>query len=403
MTRLRLTEYRTLEGVDFSSEQIRAIQALDPTPLSLTPNHVNPSLTDLTAGSLVGVVHTSGLDIEIHPKLTIDRLLFLLSFTMDPKNWPDVHSEFEQRDSLLEAIIPGFVFQVRRTLRNGVLQGYRTEEDALITVRGRIRISEQIRRRYGLAPPIELQFDEFTEDIPENQLLKAAIHRLSKLPIRSQRIRQLLRGFDLALQHVSLVEFTPQMIPDINWTRLNERYRPAVELARLILRATSFDLGAGRVAASAFLVNMNAVFESFVVVSLGDALKKRGMRLVRQDARLRLDERRQISLEPDLSCWAGGRCLFVGDVKYKRTEDNRGKNADLYQLLAYTVAADLRGGLLIYAKGEEEPRHHDVVHIGRTLRVEALDLEVSPAGILRQIDGIAGFVQRSAQREAVTF
>ena len=46
-----------------------------------------------------------------------------------------------------------FVAAVTRALPRGVLQGYRSEEDALPTVRGRIRFDEQIKRRYGRFPP----------------------------------------------------------------------------------------------------------------------------------------------------------------------------------------------------------------------------------------------------------
>jgi 5-methylcytosine-specific restriction enzyme subunit McrC len=391
MTRDRLTlrEYASLDAIPLTVSQVTAIQALSPAPLTLVPSRQVPETFDLYSSSFVGIIKADNLEIQLTPKLSISRLLFLISYAMNPRDWHKIAVTFEQRSSLLEAIIPGFVFQVRQALRRGVLQGYRVEEDALLTVRGRIRFAEQIQRRHGLAPPVELRFDEFTEDVTENRLLKAAIHRLTKLQIRSESVRQSLREFDLALQHVSLVEYSPRQLPEVTYTRLNERYRPAVELAKLILRATSFDLGSGSVAASAFLLDMNVVFERFVTRALDESLKRSGIRIVSQDKRLYLDESRRINLVPDISCWDLGRCTFVGDVKYKRTEGNRGTNPDLYQLLAYSVAADLPGGTLIYAKGEEEPTTHTVVHAGKQLRVIALDLEVPPDAILAQIDRIA--------------
>jgi 5-methylcytosine-specific restriction enzyme subunit McrC len=402
-TRLILHEYRSAEAVALTVSQIRALQRLRPAPLQIMPHPDDPALYDLTPGSLVGLIAIGELEIEIRPKLPINRLLFLLSYSMDPENWRALHAEFAQRDSLFEAIIPGFVYQVRQALRRGLLQGYRAEEDALFTVRGRIRVSEQIRSRYGLAPPIELRFDEFTEDIVENQLIKAAIHRLWKLRIRSPRIRQVLREFDLALQNVSLVEFPARSIPEVRFTRLNQRYRPAILLSRLILQATSFDLGTGAVSASEFLVDMNSVFEHFVVVALGESLRHRGLAIAVQDDRLRLDMDNRIRLVPDISVWHERRCIFVGDVKYKRTEWNRGANPDLYQLLAYTVAADLPGGVLIYARGEDEARTHTVRHIGQQLTVESLDLESSPEQLLQQIERITGSVAVSARQPLAVF
>ena len=66
-----------------------------------------------------------------------------------------------------------------------LLRGYRREEDALNTVRGQIRFADQVGRRYGLPLPIEVAYDEYTEDIEQNRLLKTAIHRLAHTQIRS--------------------------------------------------------------------------------------------------------------------------------------------------------------------------------------------------------------------------
>jgi 5-methylcytosine-specific restriction enzyme subunit McrC len=385
-------EYRTLPGVALSLDEITELRSLNPSPLAITPSAGQPGVYDLTAGSYVGVVKLDGCTITIHPKLAIDRLLFLLAYGMNPRDWRNIASRFEQRESLLESIVPGFVYQVRQALRRGVLQGYRVHEEALSTVRGRVRFSDQIRRRYGIAPPVEVRYDEFTEDVLENRLIKTALHRLTRLSIRAAWVRRSLREFDLALERVSLVEFAPNHLPDVGYTRLNERYRPAVELARLILRATSFDLAPGRVGASTFLIDMNGVFEHFVVVALREALRGAGGTLVQGGSgmrRLTLDRAERINLQPDVAWVVSGMPRFVGDVKYKRTEGNRGHNPDLYQVLAYAIATDLPDATLIYAKGEDAPAEHEVRHVGKRLRVVALDLELEPDGVLAQIETIA--------------
>src|SRR5450756_402125 len=178
------------------------------------------------------------------------------------------------------------------------------------------------------------------------------------------------------LSGVDVPSFDPRRVPSMRYTRLTERLRPAVELARLILAGASFDLGPGVVGAGAFLIDMNKVFEDFVLTSLRDALRVGPETLV-QGARgrvLHLDLARRVPLKPDISYWRDGRCSFVGDVKYKRIEFEGYKNADLYQPLAYCIATDLPVGLLIYAAGEGEPFRHEVVNLGRTLEVVTIDL-----------------------------
>ena len=94
-------------------------------------------------------------------------------------------------------------------------------------------------------------------------------------------------------------------------------------------------------------------------------------------------------LRPDLVWQDGSRCVFVGDAKYKRIDDDRMRNADLYQLLAYVTALDLPGGILVYAKGEAEVAEYEVRHSGKLLKVSALDLTGNLESVLNRVQSIA--------------
>jgi 5-methylcytosine-specific restriction enzyme subunit McrC len=398
--RLTLTEYCTEVGVALDIGERDSLAALVP-ELRIAPTRGEEGLYDLTPGPYVGAVSLTDLAVEIRPKLEISRVLFLLSYAMDPSHWHERGFDFEEDRSLYEALIPGFMYQVKRAFERGLLQGYRVEEDALSTVRGRIRFDDQVRYRQGIFPPIEVRFDEFTVDILENRLLKAAILRLRRIPSRSKKMRRLLAAHDQLLADVEDVAFDPRVLPDVSFTRLNDRYRGALQLARLILRNESWDARHGAASASAFLVNMNEVFENFVVAALRESLRVSPLVFPQQakGRRMRLDIAHHVHLRPDLSWWAGDVCQFVGDVKYKRVNVPGIKHADLYQLLAYAVATDLPGGLLVYAKGEGEPARHVVKHLGRELHVVALDLSCSPSEVLDQIDEVAALIRRLRVRD----
>ncbi|MDE0169461.1 MAG: restriction endonuclease, partial [bacterium] len=100
----------------------------------------------------------------------------------------------------------------------------------------------------------------------------------------------------------------------------------------------------------------------------------------------------RIRLKPDISWWEGRRCVFVGDLKYKKT-DHGIPNADLYQLLAYTIAADLPSGLLIYAQGEEDPTVYAITNAGKLLEIMAVDLSGSPEQILAEVGKVAELIR----------
>ena len=208
----------------------------------------------------------------MRPKIPIDRVMFLITYAMDPKNWRRDPVVLDRDDDCLEAIVFAFAHRTRQAIQRGLLQGYRREEDALNTVRGRIRFGDQIGRRFAVPLPIEVAYDEYTEDIEKNRLLKTAIHLLGHTFIRSEAARQEVRRLRPAFATVGLGSYQRGALPEVRYTRLDEHYRPAVELARLIIENSSLELLHGKVAGAAFLIDMNKVFERFLYVALGEVL-----------------------------------------------------------------------------------------------------------------------------------
>jgi 5-methylcytosine-specific restriction enzyme subunit McrC len=392
---LTLREYQVSPGVYLTPHQRDELRRIAPS-VSISPSPGTADRYDITPGSWIGAIHLGDLGIVIRPKIPIHRVLFMLSYTLDPKHWQQTGFDFAEEQWLVEAVIPGFVAQLHRALDRGLLRGYRTEEAALATVRGRLRIDDQLRTRFGMLPPVEVRYDEFTEDTEENRLLKAALARLRRFRVRSEPARRLLRAFDQRLYEVESVEYDGRSLPQFIYTRLNEHYRPAIELAKLILRGAAFELHHGTVQASAFLVDMNQIFEDFIVVGLRETLRL-SERVFPQGAtgrHLALDRAKAVELNPDISWWDGGRCTFVGDAKYKRVNLAGINHPDLYQVLAYALAADLPGGLLIYAAGEGEPTIHEVATVGREIEVLSLNLAGNPMAVLSEIAHIGERVQR---------
>jgi 5-methylcytosine-specific restriction enzyme subunit McrC len=397
---LALREHQTSAAVPLDLDQVEALRAALKS-LVVTPSLGRPGHYDLTPGSEVGALEFAGLHLVIRPKVDIDRILFLLAYSSAPGLWRPRDAWLSQREELLEAVVDCFVYLVGSIVRSGLFHGYQSREEALQGVRGRILMADQVRRRFGRFPPAEVRYDEFTPDVAENQILRAALVRLGRLRIRSRDSRRNLRTLTDAFAEVSAVRFRPGGTPEMAYTRLNERYRTAVELARRILDSTSFDLGSASVRARGFLVDMNRLFEDFVVTALREALGVGTESFPRGclRKRLSLDDRGLVRLEPDLSWWREGRCVFVGDVKYRRETagDNRGRHSDLYQLLAYVVAADLPGGVLVYAAGEVEPGTHRVRYLDRTLEVHALDLSRAPEDLLAQAGLLARRIRELAK------
>ena len=176
--------------------------------MSITPVHGTTSCFRLTPDSNVGAIVVDNISLAIlpKPKVTLEHVLFMLSYSLRLALWDAAPFAFTE-DSLVEAVVPAFVHEVSRAIRRGLLQGYKVEEDALPTVRGRIRFDDQLRYRFGRFPPAEVRFDEFTEDIDANRLIKAAANMLLRMRLRSPESRRALRRIDSVLENVSLIDY----------------------------------------------------------------------------------------------------------------------------------------------------------------------------------------------------
>ena len=389
MRQLSLQEYEQSEAIPLSITERDDLQAVLPS-LTIVPAAGEDAEYHLTPRSTVGAVEIGDLSVLIQPKIGIPQLLSLACYAMGVfKSQEERLFDFEEEtETPPDTLALALAAAARRAFSRGLLHGYHTEEEALHTVRGRIRFADQIRQRFGIPLPIEVRYDEFTDDITENQLVKAAAIRLGGMRLRSQQARRNLRWIAAMLENVSSVESFPKDVPDVRFDRINEHYRDVVGLSRLILRHSAFESERGTARAAGFLMDMNTLFQEFVTVALREALGVSEQVFVEKKIDT-LDDDGKIHLRPDLTWWHGRDCQFVGDAKYKGIENESVPNADLYQLLAYVTALNLPGGLLIYAQGKAETATYTVRNSGRRLEVAALNLGGSLDAVLKRVDVLA--------------
>lgn len=348
----------------------------------------------------VGAVRVGDLQVEVHPKekVRMTDLLFLLGYTANPGFLPDTVSA-EPDVELWPAIAHSLALTVERALRAGVLQGYTTREEALLTIRGRIRFGDQLARRPGQLLPIEVTYDEYTVDIVENRILLSALMLVVSLPRLDDDLRRRLWHLVGRLEGVSLLQRgtgMPRWVP----SRLNDRYHSALRLAEVVLKYTAAEPGPGGVEVASFVVTMSTVFENFVATALSEALDARPGEPEKKFTSFLTGDpyddyatggKRDIEMECDLvHLDPSGRPDLIFDAKYKLANPNGAyANADHYQMLGYCTALQVRTAWLVYAAGGTEPRHRSVKNSPFTIVAAPLDLSVSPEQVLKQIDAMA--------------
>ena len=334
----------------------------------------------------VGVAVIAGVTVWVKPKVDIGRIIYLMGFARKP-GWQADTVAVGEVDDLLAALALAFCEQAERAVETGLLQGYTEVDDSLAVLRGRLRDQEQLTRRFGLAVPLLVRFDDHSTDIAENQLLLAATELLLRLPGVAPAVRVRLRRLRHGFAEVTAPTWGAPL-PTWSPSRLNERYHVALWLAEVLLRDNAVDQQAGDIRVGGFLVDMAKVFEDYLTAALTRAFAPHGGWVRAQD-RHHLDEAAQIVMKPDIVWYLHGQPAAVIDAKYKAEKPAGFPDADLYQMLAYCTALHLPQGHLVYAKGNEVEVSHIVRHAGVEIHAHALDLAAPPAELEQQVDDLA--------------
>jgi len=343
----------------------------------------------------VGILRLDNLILNIKPKIPFERVIFLVAYSLKMDYWRDPIVDLGNAKSLHEAIAIPFAHFAEKATRRHIIHSYRSHEDTIAGVRGRIRLEDQLRKHMRLTTPVEVSYDELTSDTNENRMLLAAAERLLHLRRLDPETTQTLRRIVQRFPEVQKVRYRKNNLPVIPITRLNKRYERSLALARLILGDETLELGPSSTSSSGMLFNMEKVFENFVHIALMEALELNPQEFPpnAQSKSLHLDSNQNLKLKPDFSWWENNECKVVGDIKYKKNlgDERKGKEPDIYQLLAYTTATNLNEGFLIYADTEDnpDPVSHEIPFADKTLHIETLNLVGENYEILDRVQALA--------------
>ncbi len=203
--------------------------------VSVQPD-VEPGWWRVSAQQWVGAFTVGDLRVIVRPKIKPENLFVLLEVGLPHEAWRQEAFHYASTDELLPALVSFFARTAETTLARGLFHHYRHEEDDLLALRGRIDFVRQFRRG-GVLVPMACAWDDFTADVDENRCLRTAARQALRVPGVPNDDRQRLRRLLAALDGVAepAVPAALDRLDRVQFTRLNEHYRPALKLARLIL------------------------------------------------------------------------------------------------------------------------------------------------------------------------
>lgn len=310
----------------------------------------------------VGIIQTkSGDSLEILPKVhdndnsnnkevIENSKKILLTMLKTLKSHPFKNINIANLKSLnlplLEIFISMFLDEVSKLIKIGIKSDYVELEDNLKFLKGKLKISEQIRKNIVHKERFYVCYQEFSTDRAENRLIKSTLEFLYKRS-KSSRNQRLIREYLFAFDEISS---SSDINADFNRLKLNRQtkhYEQALLWSKIFLQNKSFSPYRGSEIAFALLFNMNRLFESYV----GNFVKKKLPNAKLQHSQKHLIEKpKGFMLKPDMFLRHQKR-NYIADTKWKiiKSKDDISQT-DLYQLYAYGKKYECGKLYLIYPR-----------------------------------------------------
>ena len=322
----------------------------------------------LRARGVVGIIATPGCQLEILPKIEgagereVDdatlrhRLIHMLAMARDIRI--DVRAITQlgwQRDTILELLIRLFCGKLVDAVRQGMPQQYVDQEEDLPTLRGRLDVTRQFSTLASSPQKLACRFDARSPDVALNQVMKAAIGKLSRLAQAPDNQRA-LRELNFAYADISDVPPDALRWDLISLDRSSTRWRELLSMARLFLGDRHQQTSSGPTDGYALLFEMNIIFEDYVARLLARALARTDLTVSAQGGHrncLFEEETGRFQTRPDLIIRRGRQIALIIDTKWKRiTRIDDPKlgvsQSDVYQLMAYGRLYDCPCVVLLY-------------------------------------------------------
>lgn len=323
--------------------------------------------------SYVGVLQVGGLTIEVLPKADRDPEL-----PGQTDKWRNALVEMLRQSgivrltvvsdarlrlrspSLLEVCVESFLADVEELVHQGLVRKYRPRRGNESVLRGRLAFSEHIRRNLVHRERFLTDHVLYDRNNIYNQILCVALDVLSRVCL-SPHLAASARRLSLCFGEVDQVQVTEATFSRLAMSRNTERYRRALQLARMIILDYSPDVRSGRENAFALLFDMNYLFERYVYAQLrwAEARQQRRQVAFRAQESWRFWTAGSVrrSIRPDVVAYiqdGRGSERVVLDTKWKTPRTGAPDDGDLQQVYAYNSQIGARRGFLLYPRVASE-------------------------------------------------
>lgn len=282
-------------------------------------------------------------------------------------------------------------------MRRGVKKNYVPVSENSLFLKGKLKAAENMKHNVVHSERFFVEHDEFTENNPENSLIKTVLGRLSKVS-RSEANKRMIRE---SLFIFSDVDESRDVATDLRASksvgRLHSHYERTLVWTRVFLNEESLVSFAGNTVALSLLFPMEKLFESYVARKLARSELFQTVKTQDSTHSLVADHagKEKFSLRPDIVAYREHGIPVIIDTKWKTVDESNVKEnygisqSDMYQLYAYARKYRSKELYLVYPKTEtfQSVLPPFIYHQDKGIVLKAVWYDVMTDSMGNQMDG----------------
>src|SRR5690625_995556 len=338
---------------------------------------------------------------ERNNQIPIRNIYYMLSYayqTLNLGEYKQIGTEkFKNVKELYSEIL---LIGVPVLIRGGLSKDYISVEENSNVIKGKIDINSTIKKNALVNKKVAVVYDEFSEDILLNQLIKATLVYLSRSNQISRKKRRMFYGLLPYFTNVSDVKLDLNLWKNVKYNRKNIRYQFIVDVCRYLYEQLLFD------ESSTYQLmkelqdeqRLSSLFEKFIYAFFKRETK---YKVSRPQIHWNVDDGYTEALpimQTDLVLQKENKTLIVDTKFYSENMAARfeggatkQRSSNLYQIFTYInnwrkEADETVAGMLLYAKTTAINQPNHIYHIkGNQIIVVSLDLQQDFSGIKREL------------------
>lgn len=348
---------------------------------------------------------------NVSPKIPIKNIYYMLCYAWNTLQRDDATlTGMEEFDNIFNLLAKLIISGVKNIIKRGFHREYLDFSDELTLIRGKIAIGDSLKQRSLMRKRLICNYDEFTDNVPFNQILKTTISILIRYPYLDSILKKELIDIRHYFSCIDEIRITSHTFLFLKYNRNNMHYKMLMSICELIYEGLITNEEGKDLKFADFIRDeqMAALYEKFVLNFYKKHLPSNKYRThspkIEWGIDIQFDNigieylpqmRTDIVIENDVD-----KTQTIIDTKYYASalesrnfsETMKLKSGNLFQIYTYVNNSPYAGtvsGMLLYPTTEQELNLEYKMN-GKIIKVKTLNLSSNWEAISERLFEIAG-------------